>query len=318
MNTQQIQTIKDFADELQQNMVGIQMKKSAFGQRKTFTRDQRNDTADALNASNDSVYGGTRLYAKGDPWIKAIHSRVNDALKHWIEMTIFYPERGVRLLPKDRLQAFINQMEEDQAALDVALREADEHYDEIIDAARASLIKDGRDAKAFDIRNYPASFRGTVTIGWSTYNYRPDETLLEYAPQTYQREKDRVAKTMDDTLARYEQECRDQMQSLVEHLLAKLKAADDGDKVQYNNAATTNFREFFDKFKAMNILSDQAMADLIEQADEALGSTSMQDLKKRPGQRRALAASFNDIKEQLSDLIVNAPTRSINFNDLED
>ncbi len=226
-------------------------------------------------------------------------------------MTIQY-RRGVRLLRKERLQDWIAAFDKCQAELVKVLAEADEHYNEIIAASKEYLGE-----KLFDFNDYPTKFSNWLDISWNVQNFEPSNELLKLAPETYEREQERVRKQFEGAVAAYEEEAREQLQKLVKHLLEKLSDAQAGKKVVYTEAATSNLRDFFERFDKLGIRSDQALTELVDSAKQALGGVTMYDVKKSEVKRDKLADSFSAVAKKLDTLIVESPSRAIDLDDLD-
>ena len=122
----------------------------------------------------------------------------------------------------------------------------------------------------------------------------------------------------EEAVLAYEEEARYQLSDLVESLLAKLADKADGKKVKFSESATNNLRDFFKRFETLGIYSDEELTELTKTAQAALGGTTMADLKKSNRKSRNIAESFSAVKTKLDSLIIDAPSRSINLDDLDD
>lgn len=301
---------KDFANELQSKVIAIELNTSRFGRSRQIDVRHRDGVAEFLETKKESTSTSKRLYPKNQPQVKKVNSILGEARATWIRMTIGY-RKGIRLLKRDHLKDFIREMEAITAELDAALAELDENYDAVIEEAKESLGE-----KLFDINDYPESFRGHVKVSWHVHNFEPSEDLLKLAPETYERERQRVARTFELAVAGFEQESREQLSGLIDALLDKLNPPS-GKKVVYTESATTNLREFFDRFKSLGINNDQQLNELITDAENALGGTTMGQLKKSAAKRRDINESFKKVKDRLDDLVVSAPLRAIDLDDLD-
>lgn len=330
------QAARDFAAEVQQNNIGIKVTTHNIGRQRRFNPKQKRQTAELVGAKDQNVYGGTKLYATNDPHIKRIGTAINNVRAYWRAMTIDYPGLdGVRLLRSDRLDEWVEDWETLQKELAAALQDAEDHRDEILDRAYEALkrevtnpnfdesLPESEDnprkvtVSAFDPANYPASFTNSVTMEWSVHNYEADERLAQLAPNAYRREKQRVRNEMDEIVAVFEEQMIGEMMDLLDAMLKRLQP-ENGKAVRFNESAANNLRKFFEQFRQLNIGSNQELTELVEQAEQTLGATSMKELKSRPSAKRTIAASFNEIKEQLDTMMVEAPARSISLDDLED
>lgn len=312
MNVQQLKTAREFAEELKEDVFGIELHTRTIGRSRTMNVRQKEEVADHFGAKKQAVGSSKKLFAPNQQEIKNIHSLIREAISLWKEMTVWY-RRGVRLLRKVQLDNFIERFEAIEADLNEAIQEADDHMDAIIERSKEFLGE-----KLFDINDYPKSFKGTVSISWSTHNFKPSEELLKLAPETYEREQQRVREQFEQAIRVYEREAYEQLADLVNNLVSKLEDSSNGKKVKFSEATTTNLREFFERFKTVGIYSDEGLTELVEQANETLGGTTMAQLKKDRTKRRNISKQFKEVKEKLDTLLIDAPSRSINLEDLED
>lgn len=310
--TQEKQTAKDFAAELRANVIEIEFNCRHIGSRRKLNQRFRDDIEASLDAKRDTVSAQKRLYAKGQPEIQRIQSLIRDARQCFIRYTISGGQRGRRLLKRNLLDDFITDIESIKIQIQLACEDADNNYLEIIDAAKATLGD-----KLFDSMDYPATFAGSVSVSWIAHNHEPNEEWLQLAPAVYQREQKRVARRFELAIEAFEQESREQLHDLVSSLIAKLNP-EDGAKVVYRESAATNLREFFERFKSLNVSSDNELNQLIDTAENALGDTRMADLKYQTTKRKAIKETFTSVQQELDKLIEAAPERSISFDDLED
>ena len=303
-------TSQDFATELQSKVIAIELSTSRFGQSRQIDQRHRDGVAEVLGTKKGSTTTSKKLYPKNEPHVKKINSILNEASATWRRMTIGY-RKGVRLLKRDHLKDFIREMDAVQSELDAALVELDSNRDAVLDKCREHLGD-----KLFNINQYPENYRGHVKVSWSVFNFEPSEDLLKLAPETYERERRRVAKQFEFAVANFEQESRDQLSGLVDALLAKLNP-EDGAKVTYTESATTNLREFFNRFKSLGVSNDSQLNELIGDAEKALSGTTMAQLKRSAASRKDINDSFKAVKTRLDSLLVNAPERAIDLDDLD-
>jgi hypothetical protein len=311
MTTNEQNASADFANELRESVVAIELNIQTVGRRRSLAERQQGEVAQHFGAQRRAVGTSKSLYAPNQPEIKRISAVLAEARETWQTMTIGY-RRGVRLLRKDMLPAWQAKFTALQAKLDQALAAADEHYYDIIDASCAFLGE-----QLFNLSDYPQTFAGSVAISWGVFNFEPSDELLRLAPDTYQREQQRVRRQFEDAIAAFEDEAREQLKILVNALLEKLAAAANGQKVKFTEAATNNLREFFTRFDALGIRSDAQLTQLVETAKQALGGTTMAQLKGSRFGQQDMAAKFTAIAGTLDKLIIEAPTRAIDIEDLD-
>lgn len=305
---------KDFASELRSDTVAIRLEVNRVGRTRSMSTQQKHEVADHFSATYESVSGSKRLFPKNCPEIKAITSALGAIVETWKNYTLFYPEKAVRLIRRDRLNQFSERFDVLKAELKQAVAAADAVYEDILVQAKADLGD-----KLFNRGDYPPSFSSCINVSWRPFNFEPSEELLKLAPETYRREQARVRALFETSVAEYEAECKKQMSDLVGALLEKLTPSAEGEKPKvFKEAATTNLREFFTRFESMGVFSDESLNELVSTAKKALGGTKMADLKKNAVKAGEVSQQFSEIKAKLDVLLVEAPTRKINLEDLSD
>lgn len=312
MTENQKQAARDFANELRDDVIAIELQRSSLPKSKTMTKAQRAEVAEHFGADKKSVSSSKKLYTERQPQIMAISSVLTESRAIWKAMTIPY-RKGVRLLRKDRLEMFIQTFNDLDAELAAALGVADENYEEILDSAKRDL-----NSELFDRDNYPAKFADEVEIKWSVHNFEPSEELLKMAPETYKREQERVRQQFQLALEKYEDEARNQMAGLVDSMLAAINAPIGGKKGVFKEATADNLRGFLKRFEDMGITSDESLSALVADAKIALGDTTMSQMKRNPAVCATVAEKLVTIDETLKKLVVEAPTRAISLDDLDD
>ncbi|MBY0528013.1 MAG: hypothetical protein K2R98_31740 [Gemmataceae bacterium] len=72
-----------------------------------------------------------------------------------------------------------------------------------------------------------------------------------------------------------------------------------------------NFRDFFERFRNLNIGSNQQLEALVEQAQELLRGVSPDQVRTLPAVRQQLQAGMADVRRRLDSLVIDAPRRRI-------
>lgn len=304
-------TANAFASELRNETIAIRLRMNTVTRSRKMAARQSGEIADHFGAKPGAVTGNKVLFAPKQKEIAAISSVLRKTRAAWMAFTFEYLT-GVRLLRKQELAAWEEKFESLKVELAKALADAEANHDAIIDAAREEL-----GPELFNADDYPYTFVDWIRITWCEHNFEPSDKLLRLAPVTYQREQERVRKQFDAVVELYEQTCRTELQKLVEALQSKLADATSGKKMKYTESATTNLREFFEEFERKSVKSDAELAAIIKDAKDALGDTTMADVKKSTTTRDALAESFGKVADQLGKLIIESPVRTISVDDLD-
>ena len=73
----------------------------------------------------------------------------------------------------------------------------------------------------------------------------------------------------------------------------------------------TNLHEFFQRFRSLNVSSNEQLDQLVEAAQQALRGVAPQELRDSDGLRRDIAARLTAVRSQLDGLLVDRPRRRI-------
>ena len=189
--------------------------------------------------------------------------------------------------------------------LDEAVIQLDERYDELKSAARRRL------GSLFNATDYPATLRGWFDVSHDFPSVEPPEYLRQLSPQLYQQEAARVAARFDEAVQLAEQAFTEELSKLVSHLTERLSGADDGKPKIFRDSVVENLREFFDRFRHLNIRSDEQLDDLVGQAQRVIRGVEPQQLRDNRAVRQEVAAQLSSVQSVLDGLLVDRPRRNI-------
>ncbi|MDE2096116.1 MAG: hypothetical protein KGL39_02650 [Patescibacteria group bacterium] len=125
-----------------------------------------------------------------------------------------------------------------------------------------------------------------------------------------------------ETFERAQQEClyalREGFTGLVAHAIDRLKVpAGEKPKVFVADSMVGGFMEFFDTFRAKNLMDDAALEAVVGQAQEIVMqfAPNIQRVKGSINLRNDIAAKLGDVKSTLDGLLKDRPIRKFNFED---
>ena len=79
----------------------------------------------------------------------------------------------------------------------------------------------------------------------------------------------------------------------------------------FRDSALTNLREFFERFRSLNVGSSQQLDELVATAQRALRGVQPGQLRAQDDLRRRLATQLAAVGSQLEGLIVDRPRRRV-------
>ena len=223
----------------------------------------------------------------------------------WKGISLPYPESGIRLIRQDDISSFTVQMTSLKAELDEAVIQLDARYDELKSAARRRL------GSLYNGGDYPATLRGWFDVSYDFPSVEPPEYLRQLSPQLYQQEASRIAARFDEAVQLAEQAFTEELSKLVSHLTERLSGNEDGKPKVFRDSVVENLREFFERFRLLNIRSDQQLDELVVQAQRVVRGVEPQQLRDNQALRQQVASQLSGVQSVLDGLLVDRPRRNI-------
>jgi hypothetical protein len=103
----------------------------------------------------------------------------------------------------------------------------------------------------------------------------------------------------------------EELQQLVAHLTERLSGQADGKPKVFRDSALNNMSEFFDRFKQLNVRSNEDLDSLVEQCRGVVSGVEPQTLRDNQGLRQNVAAELGQVQGVLDTLLVDRPRRNI-------
>jgi hypothetical protein len=293
------------AQRLRTSTAAVRLAISWLGVRKTLTTDQKNQAAESFGAQGNFLSAGKKLLDTTHPAFKAVTTVKNKSVNFWKSLSLPYTEPGIRLIRQDKIEMFDSQMREFRDELGEAVLDLDRHYSELKSAAVERL------GRLYDAADYPASLEGLFAIDWDFPSVEPPDYLRQLNPELYQQECERVQQRFDEAVQLAEQAFSDELSKLVSHLVERLTGQTDGKPKVFRDTAVENMTEFFDRFKQLNIRSNDDLDSLVERAQQIVQGRDPQELRDNSVLRQSVASELAEVQNVLDDLLVDRPRRNI-------
>ena len=293
------------SQRLRTTMAAVRVSLSWLGTRKTLTADQKALAADAFGAEGAFLSAGKKLLDTKHPAFKAVTALKGRIGAFWKSLSLPYPEPGIRLIRQDKIDSFNAQMRDFQEELDEAVWQLDEHYAELRSAARDRL------GSLYDPLDYPESLRGMFQVTWDFPSVEPPDYLQQLNPELYRQECERVSARFDEAVRLAEQAFMEELQQLVTHLTERLAGQADGKPKVFRDSAVNNLTEFFDRFKQLNVRSNEDLEGLVQQCRGIVSGVDPQILRDNQGVRQHVATNLGQVQSVLDNLLVDRPRRNI-------
>jgi hypothetical protein len=294
------------ADRLRTTMAACRVQFTWFGTQKSLTAEQKAQAAEAFDAEGQFLSAGKKLIDTRHPAFRAvtaIRTKISDS---WRGLTLPFPEPGVRLIRQAEVERFDRQMADLRAELDDAVCNLDRHFDELKRAAA------GRLGSLYNPSDYPATLVGLFGVSWDYPNIEPPDYLVGLSPELYREEQERVKARFEEAVQLAEQAFLDDFARLVSHLTERITGAnDDGTPKVFRDSVIDNLCGFFERFRELNVRSNDQLDELVVQAQRAVRGLAAQDLRDSQSTRREVARQLSRVQHSLDEMLVDRPRRRI-------
>lgn len=293
------------SQRLRTSFAAVRIAFTWLGTRKTLTTEQKAQAADTFGAEGQFLSAGKKLLDTKHPAFKAVTGVRSCIVSLWKGMSLPYPEPGVRLIRQDQIDVFTALMANLQDELDEAVWRLDEHYAELKSAARDRL------GSLFNPVDYPDSLQGLFQVAWDFPSVEPPDYLRQLNPEVYRQECERVAGRFDEAIQLAESAFVEELQSLVSHLTERLSGQADGKPKVFRDSAVENLTQFFQRFRDLNVRSNEQLDDLVGQCQQVVAGVEPQTLRDNQVLRTSVTSELAQVQGVLDDLLVDRPRRNI-------
>ena len=287
-------------------MAAVKLSFTWLGVRKTLAPEQRTTAARAFHADRELLSASKLILDTKNPAYRAVAAVRSEASGYWRTVTLPFPEAGIRLLPQSSLGMFATTMQTYRERLQEAARELASQYDTIKSEAQRRL------GTLFNASDYPSTLDGLFDLEVSYPAIEPPGYLMALHPDVYQQEQARVRERFESAVELAEQAFATELQRLTAHLAERLTGLHDGQPKVFRDSAVENLREFFERFRRLNIRSSPELDALVEAspADDHRASS-----RRRSGTsirlRQMVARDFEQIQASVGEMLVDRPRRNI-------
>jgi hypothetical protein len=293
------------SQRLRTTMAAARLSFTWFGVRKSLTPAQKALAAESFGAEGEYLSAGKKLIDTKHPAFRAVTAIRGRVQSVWRGMTLPYPEAGIRLLRRDQIERFDAQMTDLRAELAEQVANLDAHFAELKAAAQRRL------GQLFNPADYPESLLGLFGMEWEFPAVEPPSYLQQLSPELYEQERQRVAARFDEAVRLAEQAFAEELSRLVAHLTERLSGAEDGKPKVFRDSVVKNLSEFFERFRSLNIRSNEDLDSLVAQAQSVVRGVAPQTLRDDGSLRNRVAGQLSNVQASLDGWMVDRPRRRI-------
>ena len=290
---------------LRETMTAVRLSFTWFGTKKTLTPEQRSVAARSVGAESDCLSACKRLFDTRHPRYRAVTAIRSQAAQFWKSLSLPFPEPGIRLIRQPDLPLVDNKFTQFRDDLLSSVTDLEVEFQDLKAAARSQL------GDLYEEADYPHSLSGLFDMSWEFPSIEPPPYLLKLCPELYARECQRVQGQFDEAIALAEQAFIQELSRLVEHLSERLAGNADGSPKVFRDSAIENLRDFFTRFRNLNIRSNEQLDELVLRVHQAVQGVAPQQLRDNQSIRQRVATQLSVVQSTLDGLMVGRPRRNI-------
>ena len=302
-------SVRNPSAHLRTTMAAVRVSFTWFGVRKSLTPAQKALAAESFGAEGEYLSAGKKLIDTKHPAFRAVTAIRGRVQSVWKGMTLPFPEPGIRLVRRDQVERFDSLMTDLRAELADEVANLDAHFAELKATARNRL------GRLFNSDDYPESLLGLFGVEWEFPAVEPPSYLQQLSPELYEQERQRIAGRFDEAVRLAEQAFAEELSKLVAHLTERLSGAEDGKPKVFRDSAINNLSEFFDRFRTLNVRSNEDLDNLVAQAQRVVRGVAPQTLRDDGSVRERVTKQLSAVQASLDGLMVDRPRRRIIRND---
>ncbi|MBX3421775.1 MAG: hypothetical protein KF752_09505 [Pirellulaceae bacterium] len=276
-----------------------------LGMRKSLSGDQLQLAAQPFGAQQNFISAGKKLIDTGHPAMRAVNQIRRQVVQLWKNSSLPFPEPGIRLVRQQHVAELSQSMQTLAEQLQQAVRELEGCYAEIKQQAQQRL------GELYCDSDYPASLNEAFGFVWEFPNVEPPDYLRQLQPEIYQQECERVRVRFEQAVELAERAFTEELSGLVSHLIERLAGSDDGKPKVFRDSSLSNLREFFERFRLLNISSSQELDQLIGRAQQVVAGIQPDSLRTSQPLRQQVASELSSVQSVLDGLMVDRPRRRI-------
>jgi hypothetical protein len=293
------------AQRLRRVAAAVRVHFTWWGVHKTLTAQQKEEVGVAYAADARFLTAGKKLIDTRHEAFRKLTSLRTRTASYWRGLTLPYTEPGVRLIRQNDIEVFVHTLEGFKDELTEAEVNLNGVYEQIRGDARERL------GRLYNPSDYPPEVRGLFAMDWDFPSTEPPSYLMRIAPELYQQEQQRVARRFEEAVQLAEQAFLSEFAKLVSHLTERLGNDGEGQRRIFRDSAVTNLLEFFERFRHLNVRSNEELDGLVEQAQQLVQGITPQDLRDNAQLRVQIATDMTQVQHSLDSLIVDRPRRQI-------
>lgn len=300
-----METVAVNANELKQTMGAVRVSFSWLGTQRKLSEAQSSQIATAFEANRDLVTASKKLFDTKNPTYRVLTAIKSQVWGYWRQMTLPFPQAGIRLIRQDDVPAFEERMRQFKTELTRAAATLQLEYESIKNAAREKL------GRLYNENDYPATLENVFSLDWEYPSVDAPNYLMTFNPALYEQEQRRIQQRFEQAVLLAEEAYTEQLRELVDHLIERLTDSPSGERKIFRASAIEHFQEFQQTFQRMNVRSNRELEALINRASSLVAGVDVKDIRTNNTLRETVRTQMTSVRSALDELMTNAPSRRI-------
>ncbi|QOV92479.1 hypothetical protein IPV69_19645 [Humisphaera borealis] len=293
------------AQRLRRSFAAVRVAFTWFGVRKSLSAEQKAQAAEHFGAEGQYLSAAKKLLDTKHEAFQQVTALRSQIVSYWKAVTLPYPDPGIRLIRQDDIEAFNTRLTQFRSELDAAVANLDDHFGQLRSAAADRL------GRLYNPADYPPTLRGLFAVDFDFPSVDAPEYLARLNPELYQQERRRISERFDEAVRLAEEAFVGEFSKLVSHLVERLTAGPDGERKVFRDSAVNNLREFFDRFKHLNVRSNADLDRLVETASQTLSGVDPHIVRNSNSLRQQVTTQLSAVQSVLDGMLVDQPRRRI-------
>lgn len=300
-----LETVTANATELKQTMGAVRVSFSWVGTQRKLSDAQSSRIATTFEANTELVTASKKLFDTKNATYRVLTAIKSQVWAYWRQMTLPFPQAGIRLIRQDDVPAFEERMRQFKSELDRAAANLQLEYESIKTAARQKL------GQLYNENDYPATLENVFNLEWEYPSVDAPNYLMTFNPALYEQEQRRIQQRFEQAVIMAEEAYAEQLRELVDHLIDRLTDAPSGEKKIFKSSAIEHFQTFQESFRRMNVRSNRDLETLIDRAGSLVAGVDPKELRTSATLRNDIKTQMTSVRSALDELITHAPSRRI-------
>ena len=215
---------------------------------------------------------------------------------------------GLFAVSVDEVENITNKLEAQKAKLDPLVQDLVNAWPRLVENARYALNGSFNAADYLPAESVPAKFG-------ITYNWLQLDVPEGLPPEIRKQEEAKLRKQFEDAQKEIIEALREGFAALVDHAVDKLSTKPGEKQKIFRDSLVENFTEFFDTFNARNLMQDEELAKIVEQARNIMGNVGAQTLRESGRARQTVVQKLTEVQAVMDTLLTERKSRKFDLAD---